>query len=199
MEVKLKPSATPCDWRLSLTDSTGSLPVSYHRQAALNDYLGKRSAKTGRPPFVEFSNRPSNGRGLGTIQPRGRNVRSKCRCSNCTAIRISYRVWPRSSSTREPSDPPLVVVSYCFNFFIHSSTEQKLLFTLIGAARPELTSRSHSSLMLARSSLSPAESSATDGLSHRRTQQPRKFSARLCAAFEFATHFGQFLDDGSQR
>jgi hypothetical protein len=37
-------------------------------------------------------------------------VRSKCRCSNCTAIRINSRNWQRSSSTREPSDPPLVVV-----------------------------------------------------------------------------------------
>jgi hypothetical protein len=43
------------------------------------------------------------------LRPRDRNVRSKFRCSNCTAIRISYRVWPRSSSTREPSDPPLRV------------------------------------------------------------------------------------------
>lgn len=60
--------------------------------------------------------RPSNGRGSGTVKPRSRNVRSKCRCSNCTAIRISSRVWPRSSSTREPSDPPFVVVIFVFIF-----------------------------------------------------------------------------------
>jgi hypothetical protein len=41
---------------------------------------------------------------------RGRNVRSKCRCSMCPAIHITSRSWLRSSSTHEPSDPPLGVV-----------------------------------------------------------------------------------------
>jgi hypothetical protein len=40
----------------------------------------------------------------------GRNVRSKCRCSMCPAIHITSRSWLRSSSTHEPSDPPLGVV-----------------------------------------------------------------------------------------
>ena len=48
--------------------------------------------------------RPSKGRIL------GRNMRSKCRCSMCPAIHINSRSWLRSSSTHEPSDPPLKVV-----------------------------------------------------------------------------------------
>ena len=40
-------------------------------------------------------------------------MRSRCRCSMCPAIHITSRSWLRSSSTREPSDPPLrdVIVS----------------------------------------------------------------------------------------
>ena len=47
---------------------------------------------------------------------RSRNVRSRCRCSLSPAIRISYRGWPRSSSTDEPSDPPSRVL-FCFVVF----------------------------------------------------------------------------------
>ena len=43
---------------------------------------------------------------------RGRHVRSRCRCSMCPAIHINSRSWLRSSSTPEPSDPPLRVVTY---------------------------------------------------------------------------------------
>ena len=58
--------------------------------------------------------RPSDGRGPG--RTRGRHVRSRRRCSVCSAIHTSSRGWPRSSSTREPSDPPLrVVYSFCFS------------------------------------------------------------------------------------
>ena len=52
--------------------------------------------------------RPSDGRGPGGT--RGRHVRSRCRCSLYSAIHINSRSWLRSSSTREPSDPPLKVV-----------------------------------------------------------------------------------------
>jgi hypothetical protein len=38
----------------------------------------------------------------------GRNVRSKCRCS-CPAVYTTTRILLRSSSTHEPSDPPLRV------------------------------------------------------------------------------------------
>ena len=41
---------------------------------------------------------------------RCRNMRSRCRCSMCPAIHINSRSWLRSSSTHEPSDPPLRVV-----------------------------------------------------------------------------------------
>lgn len=43
---------------------------------------------------------------------RCRNMRSRCRCSMCPAIHINSRSWLRSSSTHEPSDPPLRVVSH---------------------------------------------------------------------------------------
>ena len=43
-------------------------------------------------------------------------MRSRCRCSMCPAIHISSRSWLRSSSTHEPSDPPLrVVLSLSFH------------------------------------------------------------------------------------
>ena len=38
------------------------------------------------------------------------NLRSEYRCSMCPAIHINSRSWLRSSSTHEPSDPPLRVV-----------------------------------------------------------------------------------------
>ena len=40
-----------------------------------------------------------------------RNMRSRSRCSMCPAIHINSRSWLRSSSTHEPSDPPLRVIS----------------------------------------------------------------------------------------
>jgi hypothetical protein len=42
-------------------------------------------------------------------------MRSRYRCSMCPAIHINSRSWLRSSSTHEPSDPPLRVV-YKFSF-----------------------------------------------------------------------------------
>lgn len=41
---------------------------------------------------------------------RDRHMRSRCRCSMCPAIHTNSRSWLRSSSTHEPSDPPLRVV-----------------------------------------------------------------------------------------
>ena len=46
-------------------------------------------------------------------------MRSRYRCSMCPAIHINSRSWLRSSSTREPSDPPLRVV-YMFHFLNRS-------------------------------------------------------------------------------
>ena len=45
--------------------------------------------------------------------PGGRNMRSRYRCSMCPAIHINSRSWLRSSSTHEPSDPPLRVI-FCY-------------------------------------------------------------------------------------
>ena len=55
-----------------------------------------------------YSSDPETGVAPGVTQ--GRNVRSRCRCSMCPAIHINSRSWLRSSSTHEPSDPPLRVV-----------------------------------------------------------------------------------------
>lgn len=41
-------------------------------------------------------------------------MRSRYRCSMCPAIHINSRSWLRSSSTHEPSDPPLRVVIFPF-------------------------------------------------------------------------------------
>ena len=53
---------------------------------------------------------------------RDRKVRSSRRCSMCPAIHITSRSWLRSSSTHEPSDPPLRVVQRFFVFCVLSST-----------------------------------------------------------------------------
>lgn len=47
---------------------------------------------------------------MATGKFRGRNVRSRCRCSKQYAVHINSHSWLRSSSTHEPSDPPLKVV-----------------------------------------------------------------------------------------
>ncbi len=49
--------------------------------------------------------------GVASGLTRGRNMRSRYRCSMCPAIHINSRSWLRSSSTHEPSDPPLRAVS----------------------------------------------------------------------------------------
>lgn len=58
-------------------------------------------------------NRPWDRRGLGNA--RGRNMRSRYRCSMCPAIHINSRSWLRSSSTHEPSDPPFRVIWLSFS------------------------------------------------------------------------------------
>lgn len=55
---------------------------------------------------------------------QGRNVRWKIKCSVCPAIRTDYRSLLRSSSTGNPSDPPLVVVFATWDF---SSTKSALI------------------------------------------------------------------------
>ncbi len=63
---------------------------------------GPASAKQLRIPDPET--------GVAPGWTRCRNMRSRCRCSMCPAIHINSRSWLRSSSTHEPSDPPLRVV-----------------------------------------------------------------------------------------
>lgn len=66
-------------------------------------FLSKRERTCNFPPLDRTGPRDKGS--------RGRNVRSRCRCSLSPAIRISSRGWPRSSSTDEPSDPPSRVFS----------------------------------------------------------------------------------------
>jgi hypothetical protein len=64
--------------------------------------------------------RPSGERG--SRSTRSRHLRSSYCCSVYPAVRNSYRALLRSSSIREPSDPPLrVIFSLFFSHFILSS------------------------------------------------------------------------------
>lgn len=82
-------------------------------------YLRRRSARALRQPRARcastrdrlFAN-PQTGVAPGVT--RSRNMRSRCRCSMCPAIHINSRSWLRSSSTHEPSDPPLRVIYLFF-------------------------------------------------------------------------------------
>lgn len=80
--------------------------------------------------------RPSHRRSHG--KARGRNVRSKSKCSVCPAIHTKSRSWLRSSSTREPSDPPLRVVFLDFSI---STTKHKLLFFFFSRPAHPMPSR----------------------------------------------------------
>ena len=66
---------------------------------------------------------------------RGRNVRSRYRCSMCPAIHINSRSWLRSSSTHEPSDPPpkvvFLFVRFCFGCFFSLSSSWLFLPLLV--------------------------------------------------------------------
>lgn len=66
---------------------------------------------------ISFVSDPRTGVALGVT--RGRNMRSKYPCSTCPAIHINSRTWLRSSSTREPSDPPPELI---FHFSISRPT-----------------------------------------------------------------------------
>jgi hypothetical protein len=55
--------------------------------------------------------------GVAPGMTQGRNMRSRYRCSMCPAIHINSRSCLRSSSTHEPSDPPLRVI-FSFSFLV---------------------------------------------------------------------------------
>ena len=80
-------------------EATGS------RQAATAQFVDERASTRDFVPDPET--------GVAPGFTRCRNMRSRCRCSMCPAIHINSRSWLRSSSTHEPSDPPLRVVSRC--------------------------------------------------------------------------------------
>ena len=54
-------------------------------------------------------------------------MRSRCRCSMCPAIHTNSRSWLRSSSTHEPSDPPLRVVFSPFRPFPEESPNWEVI------------------------------------------------------------------------
>ena len=60
--------------------------------------------------------------GVAPGMTRSRNMRSRYRCSMCPAIHINSRSWLRSSSTHEPSDPPLRVIFHFWLSFTASQT-----------------------------------------------------------------------------
>lgn len=53
-------------------------------------------------------------------------MRSRYRCSMCPAIHINSRSWLRSSSTHEPSDPPLRVILRYFQKRIRQASRKRL-------------------------------------------------------------------------
>ena len=79
----------------------------------------------GQASATDFQPDPETGVAPGFT--RCRNMRSRCRCSMCPAIHINSRSWLRSSSTHEPSDPPLRVVSRHGDHFLPDATRRRKL------------------------------------------------------------------------
>ena len=73
---------------------------------------------------------------------RGRNMRSRYRCSMCPAIHINSRSWLRSSSTHEPSDPPPRVI-----FLLKSTSDsiRNVQRTTVGPTWPRPQYSGHNS------------------------------------------------------
>ena len=62
-------------------------------------------------------------------------MRSRCRCSRYPAIHTNSRSWLRSSSTHEPSDPPLRVVHHASRYGLANTSIQpkgSMYFSVIG-------------------------------------------------------------------
>lgn len=89
------------------------LLVSFLKQTNVEMYGPRRNASCACS-CDRYTADPQTGVAPGVT--RGRNVRSRYRCSMCPAIHINSRTWLRSSSTHEPSDPPLRVISSRFVF-----------------------------------------------------------------------------------
>lgn len=96
-------------------------------------------------------------------------MRSRCRCSMSPAIHIKSRSWLRSSSTHEPSDPPLRVI---FSFYRmrratrrhrHSLSETHTQLYIYGTTQPRSGDR------LGRTRGAPLQSVATVVVTLRRT------------------------------
>ena len=108
---------------LRALEITGSLPTSTIQSVAVP--IGRACANgKGRlilSPTLRRAWPPRRG-------PRGRHMRSRYRCSMCSAIHINSRSWLRSSSTHEPSDPPLKVITLIFFFFSAASPRERRHF-----------------------------------------------------------------------
>ena len=110
---EIRPPLPPCDApsreRRKGSPAGRSLHLKRRRSQSATLNARSRTSASAR----QFSTDPETGVAPG--MPGGRNMRSRCRCSMCPAIHINSRSWLRSSSTHEPSDPPLrVVLSYFY-------------------------------------------------------------------------------------
>lgn len=85
---------------------------SLSRLRSAKDWLPVRPRRRENTSFCKRLSDPQTDVAPG--RTRGRNVRSKNQCSMCPAIHTKSRSWLRSSSTREPSDPLLRVVTLEF-------------------------------------------------------------------------------------
>lgn len=72
-------------------------------------------------------------------------MRSRYRCSMCPAIHINSRSWLRSSSTHEPSDPPLRVIICVSRQFFDSAPSRSASFEqrIANGHRPRHGRRRH--------------------------------------------------------
>ena len=130
--IRTNTRAESC-WR-PITDFVGSRTAAHssgvsQKDTGRNVHLRPRDHRPLREEWVARSREP-NARvprastaidlfadpqtGVAPGWTRSRHMRSRCRCSMCSAIHINSRSWLRSSSTHEPSDPPFKVVNVRF-------------------------------------------------------------------------------------
>ena len=100
----------------SLSPSGKGETTSRRSSSAHGATLRAASRRRGRECDLSWSFHPTLRQAWPRDCTRGRNVRSRCRCSMCPAIHINSRSWLRPSSTREPSDPPLRGVLFVLRF-----------------------------------------------------------------------------------
>lgn len=136
---------------------------------------------------VSFSLQPSHRHGL-VCRLLTRNVRSKIKCSACSAIYTAYRSLLRSSSTRQPSDPRLGVNQLVFVFVYAEVTlcvQQKELVCDASKQAKACDTTKHS-LCLSRGYYSPTTSTGRLNALHLQPAQMSMLCTHLLRLNMFA-------------